>query len=243
VTYTGSNAGLAGWERVLMKKLVLALFATVLLFAAAAMADGPKSKVKSAKKSWSVKADYIEACSCSMFCSCYFNDHPEGGMKCEYNMAVKLAEGHVGDVNVTGKKFWLSGDLGGDFTKPKLAIITLDSGLTQAEKDAIVYLVTKIYPYKWQAVKIDEAPVTWERTGMDAHATLAGGEKGDIVLKGIKGANGKQTVVNNIQYWAAQKNNGFELAYGTHHYKGNGVNYSHENRNGFFVHIESAGTD
>src|SRR5689334_4916182 len=108
-----------------MKGIFFAFAATALLLTTAT-ASGPKAK--SAKTGWSIKADYIEACSCSMFCSCYFNDHPEGGMMCEFNMAVKLAEGHVGDTNVTGKKFWLSGDLGGDFNKPKLAIITFDKG-------------------------------------------------------------------------------------------------------------------
>ena len=194
------------------------------------------------KKDWSVKADYIEACSCSMFCSCYFNDHPEGGMKCEFNNAVRLAEAKVGDVKLDGKKFWLSGDLGGDFTKPlKSAVITFDIGTNQAEKDAIVFLIGKIYPFQWQSVKMDEAPITWERTGADGYAKL--GDKGEVKLKGILGPNGKQVVIHNLKYWGAMKCDGFELAYGTHHYKGNGHNYSHENRNGFFVHIESSGTD
>ncbi len=222
-----------------MKGIILALTAAFLLGGATiAEATTPKTQ----NKTWSIKADYIEACSCGMFCSCYFSPHPDGGEMCEFNMAVKLAEGHVGDVDVTGKKYWLSGDLGADFSKPKAAIITFDTGMTKAEKDAIVFLVTKIYPYNWQSVNLDEAPVTWERSGMNAHATLGGGEKGDIVLKGIKGPDGRQTVINNLQYWGAQKNNGFELAYSTHHYKGFGHNYSHENRNGFFVHIESSGT-
>src|SRR5579862_7076819 len=178
-----------------------------------------------------------------MFCPCYFNDKPEGGEMCEFNNAVKILDGHVGDVSVSGKKFWLSGDLGGDFAHAKAGIITFDTGTTQPEKDAIAFLVLKIYPSQWQSVKMDEAPITWERTGMDGHATLGGGEKGDIVLKGIHGANGKQAVINNVKYWGADRNNGFELAYGTHHYKGNGFNYSHENRNGFFIHIEASGTE
>jgi hypothetical protein len=221
-------------------RLDAVLVSLVLVFAGInAFADGAAKK---AKKTWSVKADYIEACSCSMFCSCYFNDHPEGGMSCEFNNAVKIAEGHVGDVNLAGKKFWLSGDLGGDFKKPlKSGIVTFDTGTTQAEKDAIVFLVTKIYPLPWASVKTDEAPITWERKGMNGHAVL--GDKGEVTLTGVAGDDGKQVVIKNLKYWGAKKNNGFELAYGTHHYKGNGHNYSHENRNGFFVHIESSGTD
>src|SRR4029077_15540282 len=146
-----------------------AFVAVALMVGCAAFANGPKSD--KAKVSWSIKADYIEGCSCSMFCSCYFSDHPENGMSCEYDMAVKITDGHVGDVDVSGKKYWLSGDLGGDFSKPKSAIITLDTGMTKAEKDAVVFLVGKIYPFKWQSVNVDEAPVTWERHGLDAHGT------------------------------------------------------------------------
>ncbi|HLK15262.1 MAG TPA: DUF1326 domain-containing protein [Fimbriimonadaceae bacterium] len=223
-----------------MKKYLLFAAVVAMSLSSLALADGPKAKHA---KDWSIKADYIEACSCGMFCPCYFNPKPEGGLMCEFNMAVKIAEGHVGDVNVTGKKFWLSGDLGADFNKPKAAVVTFDTGLTKEEKNAIVTLVTKIYPYKWQSVKLDEAAITWDRHGMDAHATLGGGDKGDIVLKGLKGQDGKQTTITNIKYWGADRNDGFELAYSTHHYKGNGFNYSHENRNGFFVHIESAGSE
>lgn len=223
-----------------MRSKFIAVITALLLVAACAVADG--NKPKSTKKAWSVKADYIEACSCSMFCSCYFNTQPEGGEMCQFNNAIKIASGNVGDVNLDGKKFWLSGDLGGDFTKPlKSAVVTFDTGTTQAEKDAIVFLVGKIYPFKWQSVKMDEAPIMWERNGADGHATL--GDKGEVTLKGIAGADGKPVVINNLKYWGADTNNGFELAYSAHHYKGNGMNYSFEHRNGFFIHIEAAGAE
>lgn len=37
-----------------------------------------------------MKADYVEACSCHLFCPCYFNKHAEHP-HCEFNMAVKRA--------------------------------------------------------------------------------------------------------------------------------------------------------
>ncbi len=46
-------------------------------------------------QTWSVKADYIEACSCHLFCPCYFNAKPEGGHHCEFNNAIKITQGHV----------------------------------------------------------------------------------------------------------------------------------------------------
>lgn len=190
---------------------------------------------------WSVKADYIEACSCSLFCSCYFNTKPEGGMMCEFNNAVRISEGHVGDTKVDGVKFWLSGDLGGDFTKGmKSAVITIDPSATPAQQKAVQFLIGKIYPVKWGKVAMDKSPIVWEKNGMNGHAKLANG-KGEVTLKGVADSNGKQTVISNLKYWGAQKNNGFYLAKGTHHYKGFGHDYSLKDRNGFFIHIESSG--
>jgi len=45
------------------------------------------------KPAWQMKADYVEACSCHLFCPCYFNKHAEHP-HCEFNMAVKVREGH-----------------------------------------------------------------------------------------------------------------------------------------------------
>src|SRR5260370_1949294 len=64
----------------------------------------------SAKPAWQMKADYVEACSCHLFCPCYFNKHAEHP-QCEVNMAVKVREGYSGNTNLTGAKYWLTRDL------------------------------------------------------------------------------------------------------------------------------------
>ena len=209
-----------------------------ILFAALLVA--PQAWAKNT--SWSVKADYIEACSCHLFCPCYFNTGPEGGHHCEFNNAVKIAEGHVGDVKVDGAKFWLSGDLGGDWAKGMQgAVITFDPAVTPEQKKAIQFLIGKIYPVKWGKVEVDTAPITWEMKGMDGHAKL--GDKAEVTLVGVKDSTGKQSVLTNVAYWGAQKNSGFYLAKGTHHYKGHGYDYTHKEKNGFMIHIESSGND
>lgn len=217
-----------------------------LLLVGAAMAvaqDAAKPvAMAGAKKTWSVKADYIEACSCNLFCECYFNMHPDGEMFCEFNNAINIRQGHVGDVKLDGKKFWMSGDLGSDFSKPaKLAIITFEPGTTQAEKDAIMTLVTKLYPLPGiEKLHMDEQPITWERKGLNGYAKL--GDKAEIKLEGVAGPSGGIVVVNNLKYWGADKNSGFELAKSTHWYKGFDANYKHEGKNGFFISLESSGT-
>src|SRR6476660_3266129 len=82
---------------------IVAIVLPLLTVSAFAAADGHSK----AKKTWAVKADYIEACSCNLFCQCYFAPHPEGEAYCDFDNAVKIREGHVGDVKVDGLKFWL----------------------------------------------------------------------------------------------------------------------------------------
>jgi len=192
------------------------------------------------EKSWAIRAEYIEACSCNLFCMCYFQSHPDGDRCCEFNMAVKIQAGHVGNVMVDGEYFWLSGDLGGDFTKGlKGVVITFDQKTPKEKRDAIATLITKIYPYKFDSVKTDEGPITYKKDGINGHATL--GDRAEITLEGVKNKDGQPTVIKNLNYWGAQKNDGFYLAYGTHRYKGNGYDYSHKRMNGFFITLESSG--
>lgn len=193
-----------------------------------------------APETWHIKADYIEACSCSLFCPCYFNTKPEGGMHCEFNNAVFIREGHVGDVKVDNTKVWLSGDLGGDFTKGmKGVVVTFDAATTEAQRGAIGFLMNQVYPVKWESVKTDVQPIVWERTGGNGYAKLGDG-MAEVKLTAAMDGD-KPTVIHNLKYWGAQKNSGFELAYGTHHYRGFGYDYDYENRNGFFITIESSG--
>lgn len=217
--------------------LAVLVVASVSMFAQASNTHHAK------KKTWAVKADYIEACSCNLFCQCYFATSPEGGEFCEFNNAVKIREGHVGDTKVDGLKFWLSGDLGGDFSKGEMksAVVTFDKGTTDAQKQAIVFLVNKIYPVKWGKVVTDEQPITWERDGNNGHAMLGDGTIGDVKLTGVVGQDGKLAVIHNLKYWGADSNQGFELAHSDHHYKGNGFDYDEHNKNGFFITLESHG--
>ena len=82
---------------------------------------------KPSSPAWDMNATIIEACSCPMFCQCYFNTKPAGhaghgggmGMAehyCRFNMGYKINKGSYGDVKLDGAMFWLAGDLGSDFS-------------------------------------------------------------------------------------------------------------------------------
>src|SRR5256885_16900989 len=63
------------------------------------------------ESSWRMKADYMEACSCHLFCPCYFNKHAEHPM-CEFNMAGTVGEGESGNVDPAKSKKRLTGGIG-----------------------------------------------------------------------------------------------------------------------------------
>ena len=62
-------------------------------------AGGPRGAA--GDKTWSVKADYIEACSCHLFCACYFNPSPDKDY-CDFNNALRVKKGNYGSVKLVG---------------------------------------------------------------------------------------------------------------------------------------------
>lgn len=220
-----------------MKRLIPIVFLLLLLVF---LVPAPRSQAEDPAKTWSLSWDYIEACSCHLFCACYFYTSPEGGHMCQFNNAVKVASGHVGAVKVDGCKFWMSGDLGGDFSKGemKAGVLTFDPAVTKEQQEAIQFLVGKVYPVKWGKLEVDVAPITWEQKGDDSYAKL--GDVAEVKLTAFK-QDGKQTVIHDLRYWGAQKNTGIHLAKSTHWYKGHGFDYKFADMNGFTIHIESEG--
>src|SRR5579884_2326623 len=88
-----------------MRKLMLLTIVAVLSVSVGHTAPGTD---------WAINATAIEACSCPHFCMCYFNSHPaahhENGKTehyCKFNNAYKVNQGHYGETDLTGAKFWL----------------------------------------------------------------------------------------------------------------------------------------
>src|SRR5215207_9135241 len=96
------------------------------------------------KPQWSMNASIIEACSCPMFCQCYFDTKPaahgghgshEGEHFCKFNNVFKVNSGYFGETKLDGAKFWVAGDLGGDFSKGKMdwATLTFDPAVSKEQ--------------------------------------------------------------------------------------------------------------
>src|SRR5258708_14027196 len=80
---------------------------------------GQEAKKKDAKPDFEIAASYIEACSCDMFCPCYFNTHSThhgNDHYCRANLVLKVDKGHYKNTKLDGAKVWIPPDLGTDWS-------------------------------------------------------------------------------------------------------------------------------
>lgn len=195
-----------------------------------------------AKPAWQMKADYVEACSCHLFCPCYFNKHAEHP-HCEFNMAVKVREGHSGSTKLDGAKYWLTGDLGDEWgtnKKGAWVVVSFDPATTKEQRDALAPMILKTYGLEWGELKVQEAPIEISHAGDLVEAKLGGGQLAAMKLKREPGSDGKGVVLHNVNYFGAQNNSGFELYRSIEHRADTqGHKFSHSDRNAFLISIDT----
>jgi hypothetical protein len=179
---------------------------------------------------WAMNATIIEACSCPMFCPCYFATKPaapqEGhgghgghgaeGSKhfCRFNMAYQVNRGHAGDVKLDGARFWIAGDLGDDFGdgETEWAAVHFDPSVTPAQRQAIAGALGHVYPVKWKSFVVGEdAAIEWTATKDRAVARLGGGKLAEVVLHRNPGMTADPVEIDNLRYFGAPRNDGFVL--------------------------------
>lgn len=199
---------------------------------------------------WRMQADYVEACSCHLFCQCYFGDrhgqkhaeHPS----CEFNMAVTVREGHSGKTDLANSKYWLTGDLGdawGTEKKGKWVTVSFDPKTTQAQREALAPIILKTYGLDWAELKVQEAPIEILRSGDIVEAKLAGGTQAYLKLQREPGADGTGVVLRNVKYFNAVENSGFDLYKSIEHRADlNGHQFAYSDRNAFLITVVSQDT-
>ncbi len=194
------------------------------------------------KPAWQMKADYVEACSCHLFCPCYFNKHAEHP-HCEFNMAVKVREGYSGNTNLAGAKYWLTGDLGDEWgtnKKGDWVVVSFDPSTNKEQRDALAPMILKTYGLEWKELKVQEAPIQVDRAGDIVNATLGGGQLATMKLKREAGADGKGVVLKNVKYFGAQNNDGFDMYRSLEHSANvQGHKFSYSDRNAFLISIDT----
>jgi hypothetical protein len=235
-----------------MRKIFL-LIILGCVFAGAASAQysmsTPANNAQTEKPDFSITASYIEACSCDMFCPCYFNTHStmHGDQQfCRANLVMKVDKGYYKSTKLDGAKVWVSTDLGSDWStgKDSWVVMTFDSDDTPEQKAALGDILGQLYPMKWEKVAIDTVAFTWNvdpATGV-ARAKMNNG-KGEVVLERVAGQDPKQEVVlPSVKYWNAQSNTGFRMWKSKREaYSGQGHDFDYKGTNGFLITIEFSG--
>lgn len=189
---------------------------------------------------WYMNASVIEACSCPMFCQCYFNTGPSGHAAemehhshgdaaaaseghaagadhfCKFNNAYKVNKGYLGKTKLDGAMFWIYGDLGGDFSKGEMdwAVVTFDKATTPEQRKAIGEICASLFPVKWNSLTTGEGSMKWNMGKEQSVALLDDGKTAEVRLDGSKLARNdasQQMVLNNLKYWGANSNDGFVM--------------------------------
>ncbi|HEX9163010.1 MAG TPA: DUF1326 domain-containing protein [Thermoanaerobaculia bacterium] len=203
---------------------------------------------------WSMNATIIEACSCPMFCQCYFNPEPashhdhEHGMSssahyCKFNNALRVNHGNYGDTSLDGAKFWVAGDLGADFSKGKMdwAVLTFDPAVTPKQREGIIAVLGKLYPVQWNSFTIaKDQPIDWKATKDMATALIDNGKTAEVSLgRGMMAMNDESPVIKNLRYWGAPRNDGFVLMPNkVEAYRAGAKAFEYKGTNGFMITVD-----
>lgn len=206
------------------------------------------------KPAWAMNASVIEACSCTMFCQCYFNPRPTlhtdtdehkghgKGHFCKFNNAYKVNKGHHGTTPLDGATFWLAGDLGADFSAGQMdwAVLHFAPEVTKAQRDAIGDILGHMFPVRWNSFEVGkDAPIEWKTSADGAVARLDGGKAAEVVLTRFKGQNGEPVVIKNLPYWGAPRNDGFIMMPNqVEAYRLGPKAYEFKGTNGFMITID-----
>jgi hypothetical protein len=193
-----------------------------------------------------------------MFCQCYFNTKPaahgghegHGGMAqhfCRFNNTFRVNQGHFGNVKLDGAKFWVAGDLGGDFSEGRMdwAVLTFDPSVTKEQRDAIAAILGHVYPVKWNSFTVaKDAAMEWRATKDRAEARLDGGKTAEVVLNRYPGMTNAPIVIHNLRYWGVPRNDGFVLMPNeVEAYRVGDKSFEFKGTNGFMITIDIASKD
>ena len=239
-----------------MRRFPRLLFIPLLVLAVSFVYFSSAAQEKSSKPDFDMTASYIEACSCDMFCPCYFNTHSTNHMGmgehhaeehfCRANLVLKVDKGYYKDTKLDGVKVWLGNDLGSDWStgKDSWMVATFDSGVSKEQQAAMADILGQLYPIPWQKKIVQTAAFSWDvdtKTGV-AHAKMNDG-KGEVILERVKGDSpNHEVVLHNLKYWGAQSNDGFRMWKSKHEaFEGDGHKFSYDGTNGFLITIHYSG--
>jgi len=207
-----------------------------------------------------MNATIIEACSCPMFCQCYFNAEPADHSACcaedaasgaahfcRFNNAFQVNRGSYGATRLDGARFWVAGDLGADFSKGEMqwAALHFDPSVTPEQREGIQTILGHLYPVKWGSFEVRaDFPIEWKGGKDRSVAKLDGGKAGEVVLVRNQGMTDEPIVIRNLRYWGAPRNDGFVLmANEVEAYRHGPKTFEFKGSNGFMITVDIASKD
>ena len=228
----------------------------VALFCAAVILLAVPAQQLAQSRAWAMNTTVIEACTCPMFCQCYFASKPAGhhhggqtSHYCKFNNAYRINRGNFGATKLDGAKFWISGDLGADFSMGKMdwAVVTFDKATSKEQRDGIAAMLPHLFPVKWNSLTTAEGSIDkWEFTKDYAVATLDGGKTAEVRLRRQDGnANSAEPpVIKNLRYFGAPRNDGFVLMPNEiQAYRKGPKAYESKGTNGFMLTLDMTSKD
>ena len=240
-----------------MRRLPRLLLLPLLALAASLIYLTSWAQEKSSKPDFDMTASYIEACSCDMFCPCYFNTHSTNHMGmggqhmdehyCRANLVLKVDKGHYKNTKLDGAKVWIGSDLGSDWStgKDSWLVVNFDPSVGKEQQAALLDILTQLYSaIPFQKKTVSNTAFSWDvdtKTGV-AHAKTSDG-KGEVVLERVKGDTpNDEVVIHNLKYWSAQSNDGFRMWKSKHEaFEGDGHKFAYDGTNGFLITIHYSG--
>jgi hypothetical protein len=246
-------------KQLLGSAAVLAVVALAFLAVPAA----PVARAAAAGPEWAANTTVIEACSCPMFCQCYFATKPAGhaGMAhegmgheghgeehfCRANLVYKVNKGSYGKVSLDGVKFWLANDLGDDFSDGEMdwCVVHFEPSVTQEQRDAVMQVFGHLFPVKWKSLTVGaDAPIEWTASKDRAVAKLDGGKGGEVILARNQGMTSEPIVISNLKYWGAPRNDGFVLMQNeVEAYRLGDKAFEYKGTNGFMITVDMNSKD
>lgn len=223
-----------------------------LVFGLAVLACGVAFAADTKAPTWNMNASIIEACSCPMFCQCYFDDKPAshagheghgaGEHFCKFNNAYQVNKGTYNGTKLDGAKFWVAGDLGDSFADGEMdwAVLHFDPSVTPQQREGITTILGHVYPVKWKSFAVGaDAPMEWNATRDRAVAKLDGGKMGEVILNKSPGMTDEPVVIHNLKYFGVPRNNGFVMMKNeVEAYRTGDKPYEYKGTNGFMITVD-----
>ena len=109
----------------------------------------------------------------------------------------------------------------------------------------VAVALKKKFPVEWESFEVaEDAEIEWGVEGDRSEAKLAGGEKAHIILNKHPGLDGETGVLQNIAYFGAPRNSGFEMRPNEiETWKVGDKAFEHRGTTGFMVTVDMSSED